>query len=407
MKKQVFLLLAGLFGVNCYSQTAFEKGYYIDNFDHRVDCLIKNKDWESNPNSFQFKLSEDSEQQTLEIDAAKEFAIYNKTKYIRARVQIDRSSDRLSELDHNNNPVYSEEVLFLKVLLEGKASLFGYNDKGLGRFFFSKDTMPVEQLVHKNYVNSQNQIATNNLFRQQLMASLICTDIPVSYFQGMEYNREDLTELFTKYNECQNIAPVVFEKKQKRDLFNLTLLPGFRYSSMWIKNDAVYFKEVDFDGKYRFTIGMEAEFIFPFNNNKWAMFIEPTYQYYKSTGSTISNITTGEGVTAAVDYKSVEIPFGLRYYVFLNSNSKVFFHVATVYDAYFNSSLSVTKNSGFEYMDFTFNAKNNFLAGIGYVFNDRFRVEVNYQTRRKVLSTYTSWSSGYHTAAVVLGYSFF
>lgn len=137
------------------------------------------------------------------------------------------------------------------------------------------------------------------------------------------------------------------------------------------------------------------------------MFIEPTYQYYKSTGSTISNITTGEGVTAAVDYKSVEIPFGLRYYVFLNSNSKVFFHVATVYDAYFNSSLSVTKNSGFEYMDFTFNAKNNFLAGIGYVFNDRFRVEVNYQTRRKVLSTYTSWSSGYHTAAVVLGYSFF
>lgn len=407
MKKQVFLLFAGLFGFNCYSQIVFEKGHYIDNSDHRVDCLIKNKDWESNPNSLIFKLSEDSEQLTLQIDSAKEFAIHDKTKYIRARVHIDRSSDRLSELDHNNNPVYSEEVLFLKVLLEGKANLYGYFDKGLTRFFFSTDSLPIQQLVCKSYLNSANQISKNGLFRQQLMASLSCTDLPVSYYQALEYTREDLIDFFTKYNECHNLIPVLFEKKQKRDLFNLTLLPGFRHSSMWIKNDAVYFREVDFDGKYGFTIGAEAEFIFPFNNNKWAMFIEPTYQYYKSTGATISNINTGEGVTAAVDYKSIEIPFGLRYYVFLNSNSKVFFHVAAVFDSYFNSSLIVTKNSGFEYMDFTFNTKNNYITGLGFKFKDRYRVEVNYHTKRKVLSHYDSWSSGYHTAAIVLGYSFF
>lgn len=407
MKKRLFLLLFGLSGLNCFAQITFEKGYYIDNYDNRVDCLIKNKDWESNPNSINFKLSDSSEQQTLHIDSVKEFGIHDKAKYIRAKVNIDRSSDRLSELDHNNKPVFSEEVLFLKVLLEGKANLYEYNDKGLIRFFFSTENLPVEQLVHKSYMNSENQVATNNLFRQQLMANLTCTDLPVSYFQGLEYTRKDLIEFFTKYNECHNSAPIFFEKQQKRDLFNLTLMPGFRYSSMWIQNNAFFFKKVDFDGKYRFTLGMEAEFIFPFNNNKWAMFIEPTFQYYKSTGSTISNITTGEGVTAEVDYKSLEIPIGIRYYLFLNNNSKIFLHVATIYDAYFNSSLSVTKNSGVEFWDFSFTTKNNFIAGLGFKFNDRYRVEVNYQTRREVLSTYTSWSSGFHTASVVLGYSFF
>jgi hypothetical protein len=37
-----------------------------------------------------------------------------------------------------------------------------------------------------------------------------------------------------------------------------------------------------FDNKISFRIGLEAEFILPFNKNKWAVFAEPTYQYYKT-----------------------------------------------------------------------------------------------------------------------------
>lgn len=59
MRKQ--LLLIALFTILCaesYSQIAFEKGYFINESNKRVDCLIKNVDWRSNPKKFEYKLSQ-------------------------------------------------------------------------------------------------------------------------------------------------------------------------------------------------------------------------------------------------------------------------------------------------------------------------------------------------------------
>jgi hypothetical protein len=65
--------------------------------------------------------------------SVKEFGVYGSFKFIRAKVKIDRSSYKLGELTPDREPVWSDELLFLRVLAKGKASLYSYED--LSRFF--------------------------------------------------------------------------------------------------------------------------------------------------------------------------------------------------------------------------------------------------------------------------------
>ena len=61
MKIKLLFLFTTIFTFNCYSQISFENGYFIDNNNQKINCLIKNLDWEKNPTEFKYKLSESSE----------------------------------------------------------------------------------------------------------------------------------------------------------------------------------------------------------------------------------------------------------------------------------------------------------------------------------------------------------
>lgn len=54
MKKRILFLLITILSLNCYSQISFQKGYYIDNTNQKINCLIKNIDWKNNPTEFEY-----------------------------------------------------------------------------------------------------------------------------------------------------------------------------------------------------------------------------------------------------------------------------------------------------------------------------------------------------------------
>jgi hypothetical protein len=136
MKRYVlFLVLITVLALNSYSQITFEKGYFINESDQKVNCLIKNIDWKNNPSEFEYKISPEASIQNADIKTVKEFGIDGVSRYIRAKIQIDRSRDEIYNLNFEMNPVFQEEMLFLKVLIEGKASLFFYANENITRFF--------------------------------------------------------------------------------------------------------------------------------------------------------------------------------------------------------------------------------------------------------------------------------
>jgi len=398
MRKIFITITILIFTINTYSQIIYEKGYYITNTDEKIDCLIKNIDWKNNPIDIDYKISENSERKKITIDKIKEFGIYDISKYVRANVAIDRSSSTISKMSNNNAPIFTNEQLFLKVLVEGESNLYGYIDGNLNRYFMEKEDVGIEQLIYKKYLTKNRKISENNGYKAQLWKYLKCSTFSIKSLNKVNYTKKDLVSFFIDYNTCNDHTYETYEKKQKRDFFNLSIRPRVNNSSLYIDNFTTSnpLFTADFDAETSYSFGVEAEFILPFNKNKWAITVEPTYQSYSSTFDFANDAIT-------VDYKSIELPIGVRHYFFLNKNSKIFVNGAVIVDFAMGDS-AITYNSG---RVLEIKTVPNFGYGIGFKYKNKYSIEVRNQTNREVLTSFPSWTSNYRTLSLIVGYSFF
>lgn len=385
-----FLLIFVSTGV--YSQITFENGYFIDNHNHRFQCLIRNADWRNNPNEFEYKLNEEDEPKKGNLSTVKEFGVLGYSKFIRADTQIDRSSDNLNTLTTAINPIWTEERLFLKVLVEGEATLYYYTEGNLERFFYSiADSLP-QQLVYKKYLTKGGAVASNQLFRHQLWKNVSCEGTFTNASDKIRYYKKDLENYFIQYNECTGVSYVVYNFKDKRDLFNLKITPGINYASVAIDHVHGNLFDVDFSPQTSYRLGIEAEFILPFNKNKWGIILEPTYQYFHSE----KQVTTR---MASINYQSVEFPLGLRYYLFVNDNLKFFV------DGYYISSFALNFDSTVNFGTLPLDISNgNSMAFGGGINVKRFSGALRLYSNRKILNLLSVYATDYTRVSMILGF---
>lgn len=397
--KKLLLLLFAFLTTQSYSQIAFEKGYFINNNDQKTECLIKNLDWNSTPTEFQYKLDEQDQAITTNLQQVKEFAIYNESKYQRQTVNTDFSSDDLNLVDYDKTPKYKEEKIFLKVLVQGKATLYQYDKNNLAFFFFQTDSIPVNQLIYKTYKVSEDQVAKNKQYKQQIWMGLKCDNITLKSIENLNYKRNELINVFVKYNECNNTEFTNFEKKVKgKDSFNLSIRPGIKYSSLSVTNEYTSDRDRDFDSKIGFRLGIEAEYVLSFNKNKWALILEPTYQSFKSEGSAY-------GKKSEVNYQSIEIPIGVRHYFFLNDNSKIFINAQYIIEKAFSSEAKILFNS-YTTDELKVDPKSGFAFGMGYNYKKKYITELRY-SNKDILGNHEYWRSNYGTISLIFGYTIF
>lgn len=408
MRKQIlFLALMLVLTVNSYSQIVFEKGYFISENNQKTECLIENMDWKNTPANFRYRLSEDQPIVDADVKTVKEFGLNGQNKFIRSVVKIDRSTKNLQNMSKDKNPVFTQEKLFLQVLMEGKASLYLFDDGTVRRFFYKIDDSEIKQLVYKSYLIDEDHVAKNNYFREQLYIDLKCDAIAQNEYENLSYTKNEFVRFFAKYNKCNNSDFKDLEVKEKKDLFNLTVRPRYNSSTMSLDNTLFEGLNFDFGAKSSFSVGVEAEFILPFNKDRWSVIVEPTYQYYKADQTIQSSQVVGGTLTGKVDYKSIELPIGVRRYFFVNDAFKIFANVSLVADLNLNSSVSVARKDGSELNKLDIKSGTNFGLGIGCKFMDKFSAEVRYQTTRGLLAENPNWDSSYQTTSLIVGYSFF
>lgn len=323
-----FLMVITLscFFLNAWGQIDFEKGYWINNDGIRNDCLIKNSDWYSNPDRIWYKKTAESESTLMKVSEIKELGV-GEAKFIRVKVDIDTSSTRLSELSIRYNPEWKEETLFLRVLLEGKASLYYQHADNMDRYFFSLDNGKIIQLVYKKYAIGTTQVGTNRSYQSQLQASVSCGTTPEK-IKLVKYEGRPLTKYFTEYNICNGAAPQQHNEHRKV-MTHLRLVPGINRTHY----DAT---------ASNFRMGLELEMVLPFNKNKWSMVFEPAYQPYQFT----------EGKKFALaNFLAV------RYRFFLGANSNLYLNAGPNFGYIFPGSdvyttLNISAGAGFAYKRF-------------------------------------------------------
>lgn len=384
----LFLFLAFL----AFAQIKFQPGYIILNNGIKKDVLIKNNDWKYSPTTIEIKYSEENKPETLSIKELSGFEINNESKYVRAIVDIDQSSFDLKDLSEYKNPKYKKAEVFLKLIVAGKVNLYEYQQTN-SNFFIQKEGEEFVPLVYKMYyLEDSNKFTYNNGYKFQLSRYLNCDEIKKSSFDNVAYTRKDLGNLVIAYNKCEN-SDLVYEEvsKIKKIDVNLGIRPRYNFSTF-------SFDKYSLENKSTFGIGLEGEFVLPFNKNKWAILIEPTYQYYKSDG------TKNE---VKIDYKSIELPFGIRYYFFLNDKNKLFANVQYQIDFDLGSRISFYTDGVKGNRELDIKSSNTFALGFGYNYNSKLSVEARYIPTRNLLSNYNYWNSNYQIFSFIIGYNIF
>ncbi|MGH2664228.1 tRNA modification GTPase [Flavobacterium sp.] len=415
MKKQllVLFLLACSF---TQAQITFEKGYFISN-GSRTECYIRNIDWKDNPSEFEYKNAlEETVTKTVNINTVEEFGIDDSSKYKRFKINIEKSGNDINNVSKSSTPKWKQETLFLKVLIEGEATLYSYTEGNLYKYFFETKSIPAEQLVRIKYINtdlipgkgySDDSVKENNQFRQQLFNGLKCDAISENDIKNTSYTKSSLLRIFKKYNSSTGSNTAIsYGEKSDKDLLAVKITAGVDQTSLKLTDPNKYYNASnDITGKTTFKIGAELEYTLPFNKNTWSVFINPAYQKYEAE----KNYTRDNGLgvillhSLKVDYSFIELPIGIRHHIFLNKTSKIFINGAFVFNA-FGGSATFNFDNGKTI--FEGNSRNNFAFGAGYSFQNRYSIEFRVNTGREILG-YQQWSSKYNSVGVLLGYRLF
>lgn len=392
MKKAIALLLL-LFPLFAISQNTYQQGYFIEVNGAKKECLIKNYAWKNNPVSIEYKFIETDEPKIKTIKEINEFGVGNAYKYKKYTVDVDRSSTVLDKLSTQKMPEWKNETVLLKIVVEGKLTLYQYEDNNLVKYFFSGGSLDkAEQLVYKQYNFSGTAISENNQFRQQLFNLMKDGTIKSSKFEKIKYKKDDLVALFMEYNLTTNQGVTNLTEKQNKSNINVKVTAGVNFSSLNTQSTVVDLG-YDFGNKTTFRIGAELEYVMPFNNNKWSIFLDPNYQSYENGGKK-------ENYEWKAKYQYAELPIGVRHYMYVNSDSKFFvdgaytlaFELSDSHIQYNSLKLNITQTS-------------NFALGAGYSYK-KYSIEARYSFNHNIIN-YNYWNTEYNSLSMILGYRIF
>lgn len=403
MKKK-FLLVFYLVSCSITAQIKFEKGYFINNNNEKIECLIKNIGWKNNPDKIEYKVSENQEIKKTNIESIIEFSVGN-LKYKKFKVDIDRSSQQLSQLNYIKTPKFNSETLLLKVLTEGTYNLFSYTDHNLQVFFYINKNNSIEQLFYKKYKISEIKIGENTSYKRQLYSFTTCENISQYRLNKLRYSESELVKLFVEGNQCEN-PNYVYNKTIDKGAFHLTVRPGLNLNSLayvTMKSSTIPSKKtIDFGKSTFFRIGVETEYNFAFNRGKWSIIFEPTYGSYKAK----SNSNTVPAYSGELTYSTLELPFGIRHYFFINDKSKIFLNFLFVPIVDLGSKIEFDSNLR---PDYNIKGGSDLGCGIGYNFNNKFSFEYRYFLGREnvIHNLFVRNQSESQNMSFIFGYSIF
>jgi len=401
--KTQFMLLVLTFFVfdNIEGQITFKNGYFIDNTGNKINCKIKDKDEKYTPTGFTYMLESNSKKYVRGLENTQEFRLNEGVKYIRAKVGIDKSKSHLSKLKNTMNMEYEEEIVFLKVLLEGESSLYEYKKAGFERYFYKLGDEPIRQLDYKKYKVGNASIRENNRYRQQLKLEMSC-ELSNKSIESLEYKKKDLVKFFKDYNVCINSSFELYDNKEKQKKINI----GIRYEGMFSRNTLFFRADelLDFENKLVSQFGLSFEYIMPFNRNKWRFFMEPSYYKYESENSLIVEYDFNPDIeyTYRLENRAIELPLGVRYYMFLSKEMQLFLGAGYYLDIYSRTEINETATTFLQTDNQSYSGKQsigNVFAGFGIQYN-RFSVDYRYKRGKDFAVNTTGWFTAYKGSSI-------
>jgi hypothetical protein len=393
LKKTILSILIFLSCITSYCQEA-QKGYYITNGNQKIEGYFKPTDF-FDVATIKFKKNLDSDYVDLPAAGIKEYAISDTYKFEKHMVDVDVSAKSYRNINYTKEPQFEKMDIFLEVILVSDATLYAYNDSNITKYFYSvkSKNVPITQLVYKTYKVSEQATAENTQFRQQLYTNVKCKNDDIKLFLKLRYERNELINLFKKYNDCNGyVTNVTGAAKDARYKIDYTLFAGAGISTFGGRG-----LNLDTNDEKSTAFGGGAEISVTFPSRFWSIFARAEYEQFsteaKSENSRQSSQLNKVVNTFGLDYKGVNLHIGPRYNFNLNSKNTLFIDLAVAIAVPLagdiTQNVSVTNNAGtFDNATFVYNpaATAFFNFGLGYMFNNKFGADIRIDTNRDFIA---------------------
>lgn len=178
----------------------FEPGYIVDSNGTKQPALVRFFGWPMRPH-LAYKLDENSPIIAGNTENLSGFGIDGKDEFVRAKVNVDRSSFNLNKISMQAEPEFCEETVFLKKIYTGNVVLYHFADNSVSRFYI-KNGEQFEPLIYKIFQATSINLGYNNSYKKQLRALLTCQHVSEKDIEKAQYRKASLIALFEKNGKC-------------------------------------------------------------------------------------------------------------------------------------------------------------------------------------------------------------
>lgn len=308
-----------------FAQSNYEDGFIINLNDSKIPLQVKFEDWSSNPNKIE--VIQDGEKKQYSPKEIKGFGTNNGQLYLSYNGKIDVSSQFYNQLTESREPIWKEESTFLKTIVKGNTNLLMHDNNNIVTFYYQSSNNNIQPLIYKIY-NDKVSVKKNEQFKNQLRANVHCG---TTNWNKLKYSKSDLENYFIKYNTCVSGDEGTSAKtvNNTKSVIEFGVQVGIRN-----ENNKIAFPFLDIEHEFKGTsptVGVNAEYQFPFLKNRYALAIEANYFHFKRQEVEV-NPRFGMGM----ERKIIEVPVGIKYYIKNNDEHKVFI------DAYYNAKINLS-----------------------------------------------------------------
>lgn len=312
----------------------YKSGYFITVDGDTTKALILDAAWRDNPVSFTYKIEPEGKEKEASITDVSEFSIPNVFKYIRATVPLDLSAKSNKQVLDSGKPDYQKQTVFLKVIVNGSADLYYYQDGGMKLFFYQAANYAIRPLIYKKYLTRNGKIAQNQQYLEEVWKNVNCFTKTKLEMSEIDYNQRSLKKHFVEHNRCLQSDVTVYKLKPGGALFNISLIPGFNLTQL---ESTVRINEgndsFEHNKSSTFRLGVAIEYRAS-RISKWSIILEPAYRVMDEQYS-IRNRDFD------LDFQAFQIPVMIRRYFDLSNSFAIYANPILLGTLPFDSKIEV------------------------------------------------------------------
>ncbi len=388
MKKTLFFALTIFSTFTLSAQNNLKKGYYIDISGHRNDGYINVSGLGSlnEVNSeIEFSPQPDGATSPVNTKTISEIGVENSARLIKYEIQLDDTNYR--DISNTNKyPQFAAAIVFVKVLLDGKASLLAYEGHNGTKYFYMAQGGKPQQLMYKKY-NENGVVRENASFRQFLYDNMKSGGMAFGKFSELNYNEEDLLRIFEAFNTSQHGESQVFKTEEKSWPLHWAIMAGVYNTDAKFERDDNNIYSTD-DSSVAYDIAIEVEYL---PSGKSLGFFGVLGCEILNSKFEVENPSAHTSVNDKIKSPIFDIGAGVRYHFGLSKKSGLFVDAALVYSisSSIDENVMLVSDGGEESSTSrqTYDTSNSFIgiAGAGFIFSEKYGLALRYETPRVIL----------------------